>query len=261
MHAEGFHRSDGRGRRDAVGQRGVRAGHFQWRGALSQGQAIEIKNVNGDVHAAVSQSGQVEVTARKTARRSNPAEVRIEVVPHGGGVTICAVYPSSDGAPNTCESSGRGRNNTNNNDTVVNFDVRVPPGVSFVGRTVNGEVEANGLQSDVQAQTVNGSVKVATTGLATAATVNGSVTATMGRADWPEGGDFKTVNGSITLTLPSVFDADVRADALNGSITSDFPITMTGTVSPRRLRGTVGAGGHNLTLSTVNGSIRLLRAQ
>lgn len=235
---------------------------FQWRGAVSQGQSIEIRGVNGDVHATVSQSGQVEVTARRTARRSNPNDVKIQVVPHAGGVTICAVYPSSpDREPNSCEPGDRGHNNTRDNDTVVHFEVRVPPGVGFIGRTVNGEIEADALQSDVQAQTVNGSVKVSTTGLATAATVNGSVNATMGRADWAEGANFKTVNGGITLTLPSVFDADLRADTLNGNITSDFPITVTGTVSPRRLRGTVGSGGHSLTLSTVNGSIRLLKAQ
>ncbi|HEX7136330.1 MAG TPA: DUF4097 family beta strand repeat-containing protein [Vicinamibacterales bacterium] len=237
-------------------------GDFQWRGALGQGQSVEIKGINGDVHAALSQSGQVEVTARRTARRSNPADVRIEVVSHSGGVTICAVYPSSSGRePNTCEPDRGGHGNTRDNDTVVHFEVRVPPGVGFVGRTVNGEVEADALQSDVQAHTVNGSVKLTTTGRATAATVNGSVNVTLGRADWPDGADFKTVNGGITLTLPSVFDADLRADTLNGSITSDFPITVTGTVSPRRLRGTVGAGGHSLTLSTVNGSIKLLRAQ
>jgi hypothetical protein len=249
----------------AIGAAAFAQADFQWRGAVGQGQSVEIKGINGDVHATMSQSGQVEVTARRTARRSNPAEVKIEVVPHSGGVTICAVYPSSSGQANTCEpgtgGGGGGHNNTRDNDTVVHFEVRVPPGVGFIGRTVNGEVEAESLQSDVQAHTVNGSVKVSTTGLATAATVNGSVNVTMGRGDWPDGADFKTVNGGITLTLPSVFDADLRADTLNGSIQSDFPITMTGTVTPRRLRGTVGAGGHSLTLSTVNGSIKLLRAQ
>ena len=52
---------------------------FQWRGRLSAGQAIEIKGINGDVSASPSSSGDVEVTASKSARRSNPAEVRIEV--------------------------------------------------------------------------------------------------------------------------------------------------------------------------------------
>ena len=83
----------------------------------------------------------------------------------------------------------------------------------------------------------------------------------MGRADWPNGASFKTVNGGITLTLPSVFDAELRAEVLNGNIRSEFPVTVTGQVSPRRLSGRIGGGGHDLTLSTVNGSITLLKAQ
>ena len=83
----------------------------------------------------------------------------------------------------------------------------------------------------------------------------------MGRTDWGSGASFKTVNGGITLTLPGVFDADLHAETLNGSITSDFPVTMTGEVSRRRLQGRIGSGGRELDLKTVNGSIKLLRAQ
>jgi putative adhesin len=245
-----------------VGAAPAGAQDFQWRGQLASGQAIEIRGVNGDVRAAASSSGDVEVTASRSARRSNPAEVRIEVVPHAGGVTICAVYPSVPGKePNQCLPGGNGRMNTRDNDTVVHFDVRVPYGVGFVGRTVNGEIHAESLQSDAQAHTVNGSVRITTTGLAVASTVNGTVDVAMGRADWPDGATFKSVNGGITLTLPVVLDAELRAETLNGSITADFPITVTGQFSPRRLRGTIGNGGRTLTLSTVNGSIKLLKAQ
>jgi DUF4097 and DUF4098 domain-containing protein YvlB len=83
----------------------------------------------------------------------------------------------------------------------------------------------------------------------------------MGRADWPNGASFKTVNGEIELSLPSVVDANLHAETLNGSISSDFPITVTGQMSRRRLDGTIGNGGRELRLSTVNGSIKLLRAQ
>ena len=234
---------------------------FRWNGRLTSGQAIEIRGINGDIRATASSSGDVEVTATKTARRGSPDDVRIEVVPHAGGVTICAVYPSSRGRePNTCEPGG-GKSNTQNNDTSVNFDVRVPYGVNFVGRTVNGEISGESLQGDADGSTVNGSIKLTTTGVARAHTVNGSLNVTMGRADWQNEASFKTVNGEINLTLPSVFDADLRAETLNGSITSDFPITVTGQVSRRRLSGTIGAGGRSLNLTTVNGSIKLLRGQ
>ena len=235
---------------------------FQWRGRLTPGQAIEIKGINGDIQASASSSGEVEVVAARTARRSNPTDVRIEVVPHAGGVTICAVYPTVPGRePNVCEPGSGGRSNTRDNDTTVHFQVRVPYGVGLLARTVNGEINAESLQGDVDAGTVNGSIRLATTGLAVANTVNGSVNVTMGRADWPNGASFKTVNGEIVLTLPGVFDADLRADTLNGSITTDFPITVLGEVSRRRLHGTVGSGGRTLSLSTVNGSIKLLRGQ
>jgi hypothetical protein len=235
---------------------------FHWRGPLASGQTIEIKGINGDVRATASSSGEVEVTAARSARRSNPADVRIEVVPSAGGVTICAVYPTVPGrAPNRCEPGGEGRSNTRDNDTVVHFDVRVPYGVGFIGRTVNGEINAESLQGDAETHSVNGSVRLTTTGLAVASTVNGSVNVSMGRADWPNGATFKTVNGGITLTLPGAFDAELRAEVLNGDIRSEFPVTVTGQVSRRRLSGRIGGGGHDLNLSTVNGSITLLKAQ
>ncbi len=237
-------------------------GDFHWAGALSSGQKLEIKGVNGSIRASASGSGQAEVTATKESRRSNAADVRIEVVPHAGGVTICAVYPDVAGRePNRCGPGGEGKMNTRDNDTVVHFEVRVPYGVAFVGRTVNGEVNGEGLQGDVDVKTVNGSVKIDTTGTAVANTVNGSMNVSMGRTDWGSGASFKTVNGGITLTLPGVFDADLHAETLNGSITSDFPVTMTGEVSRRRLQGRIGSGGRELDLKTVNGSIKLLRAQ
>ena len=77
---------------------------FHWSGSIAQGQSIEIKGVNGDIVAEASGSNEVEVTAEKHARRDDPASVQIQVVPHAGGVTICAVYPSRDGAGRTSAS-------------------------------------------------------------------------------------------------------------------------------------------------------------
>ena len=64
----------------------------------------------------------------------------------------------------------------------------MPAGVGLLARTVNGSIDAEGLQSDTDETTVNGSVNVSTTGSARATTVNGSITATMDRAVWPNGG-------------------------------------------------------------------------
>jgi len=232
---------------------------FRWHGPVAQGRAIEIKGVNGDIRAEPSGSNEVEVEAIKTARRDNPADVRIEVVPHAGGVTICAVYPSRDGAKaNECAPGSGGRMNVQNNDVTVRFVVRVPAGVTLVGRTVNGEVEATRLNGDVDLHTVNGSVTFSTTGGGRAETVNGSIHGEMGRADWSDTNSFKTVNGGIVLRFPDSLSTDVRASTVNGDITSDFSMS-TSRVSRRRLEGTIGGGGRTLALESVNGSITLKR--
>ena len=231
---------------------------FQWHGAIPQGQAIEIKGVNGDVRAEPSGSNEVEVVAVKRARRDNPDSVRIEVVPHAGGVTICAVYPSRDGQKaNECLPGNAGRMNVQNNDVSVRFTVRVPAGVALIGKTVNGEIEAMRLNGDVTLSTVNGSVDFSTTSGGRASTVNGSIHGAMGRADWSNTLEMATVNGSITLTLPPDLNTDVKATTVNGDISSDFPLTISGRVSRRKVEGTIGGGGRLLSLDSVNGSITL----
>ena len=237
---------------------------FNWNGQLSPGQSIEIKGINGEIRAMAGGGSDVVVTAVKSARRSNPSEVRFETVSHAGGVTVCAVYPSPAGEPaNECKAGGGGRSSSRDNDTVVDFTVRVPAGINFIARTVNGSVDADGLQGAVEGYTVNGSVKVTTTGSVRANTVNGSIDAAMGRTDSSSGAVFKTVNGEITLRLPASVNADVHLSSVNGRIRSDFPLTVTGLLEPgsgpRRLDGTLGNGGQKLDASTVNGGVSLLK--
>ena len=233
---------------------------WSWRKPLAAGRAIEIKGINGDVTATAATGNQVEVIAHKSARRNDPDDVRIEVVEHAGGVTICAMYPTPSGErANECLPGARGRSSNRNNDVEVDFEVRVPRGVLFTGRTVNGSVRATGLGADVSAHTVNGSVRVSTTGLAQARTVNGSITVSMGRANWNETLEFETVNGAITLELPDELNADVSASTVNGSLSSDWPMTVRGRWGPKHMNGKIGNGGRELALQTVNGDIELKR--
>lgn len=109
----------------------------------------------------------------------------------------------------------------------------------------------------VAANTVNGSIRISTSGYAEAETVNGSIVASLGRATWSDGIEFRTVNGGITLDLPATLSTEVRAETVNGDILTDFPLTVTGRLGPRRISGTIGTGGRQLALATVNGSIRL----
>jgi len=234
---------------------------FSWKGHLAAGKTIEIRGINGDVTAQIATGPDVEVTAIKTSRRSDPEEVRIEVVPSDDGVTICALYPAPRRKPdNECEPGG-GHSDNENNDVKVHFTIKVPAGVRFDGHTVNGDVSAKGLKSDLAVHTVNGEVEATTTGYAEAGTVNGSIYVAMGADHWPRHLAYGTVNGGIILELPDGIKADVEASTMNGEIVSDFPLTVSGRFGPRKLSGTIGDGGPLLSLRTVNGTIELKKAR
>lgn len=238
---------------------------FDWSGVIAQGRTIEVMGVNGAVEASLSDDGRVHVHATRSARRSDPASVTIQVVEHAEGVTICAVYPSRRARQSNDCRGGGGPTSEDNNDVRVDFTVRLPAGVRFAGSTVNGGIEATGLRSEVEASTVNGGVRVETTGTARASTVNGDIRARVGVATPRADMDFSTVNGSIELVAPAGLNAEVEASTVNGDIDSDFEVSGGGVERGRfmpsaSLRGTIGSGGEDLDLSTVNGEIRLRRS-
>jgi DUF4097 and DUF4098 domain-containing protein YvlB len=232
------------------------ADDFRWQGRLAAGKTVEIKGVNGDIDAVAASGNEVEVVAVKKARRDDPDSVEIKLVEHEGGVTICALYPSWRGR-NECAPGSGGHMDSHNNDVDVHFSVRVPAGVRFSGHSVNGSIDARGLDADVEVSTVNGSIEATSRGVVRGETVNGSIRASLGDADWTGPLAFSTVNGSITIDLPADASADVRAAVVNGDIETDFPLTVKGKWGPRSMKGTIGAGGRQLQLDTVNGGIKL----
>jgi DUF4097 and DUF4098 domain-containing protein YvlB len=240
----------------------VAAQDFSWSGTIGSGRAIEIKNVNGAIEAVRASGGEVRVTAvKRDGSRGDADDIRFQTIEHGGGVTICAVYPTPDNErrENECAPGDEGRMSTRNNNARVEFRVEVPAGVQFVGRNVNGDVVATTLESDIVAHTVNGSVEASSTGIVRASSVNGSVDLVMGRSDWRDELAVETVNGRIAITFVGDLNTEVNASTVNGSISSDWPLTVRGRFGPKRVSGTIGGGGRTLALSTVNGSIELRR--
>jgi len=110
----------------------------------------------------------------------------------------------------------------------------------------------------VIASTVNGRVEVATsTGPVNAKSVNGSVNVRMDELQGDEDLDFSTVNGSVSVEVPSNFAGDLVMETVNGSLTTDFPLMISGKMNPKHIRATIGKGGRRVRMTTVNGSIEL----
>ena len=108
---------------------------------------------------------------------------------------------------------------------------------------------------------MNGSITLETRGPARANTVNGSVRARMGSTKGSHSLRFRTVNGSVTLTLPDDANAKIAAKNMNGRIETEFPLYVKHSRwgLGNRLDGSIGEGGPTIELETVNGAIHLLR--
>lgn len=237
---------------------------FRWTGRLSAGQSVEIRNVNGRIEAEPASGTEVEVLAvRKAGRYGDIEDVRIEAVPHRDGVTICAIYPSRRASrSDRCERGSGGGGDVGDTDVSVDFVVRVPRGVHFIGNNIAGSISAANLASDATVSTISGNIDVSAAGVVEAKTISGSIDARMGSARPGRDLRFKTISGNITLSVPAEFDAEFDASSLSGSIRSDFPIR----IHQRRWVGTdaqgrIGSGSYGLSMETISGSIALLKSR
>lgn len=231
---------------------------FTWSGQIAAGGTIEIKNTNGDVHARPGADSTVRVRALKEGKHDDPASVRIEVLETAQGVTICAVYPDVPGRPaNECLPGLAGELSSEGNDVSVTFDIDVPAGRAFVGGTIGGSVEARDLSGYVNAHTIGGDIDVSTSGLAEAITINGDITASIGRVDWDRDLAFRAVAGDVTVRVPAHTNADVLGSTGNGSISTGFSLSITRVGAWQQLRGRLGNGGRRLSITTTSGDIAL----
>lgn len=222
---------------------------FHWQGRIPAGQSIEINGVYGSIRAEPATGDRAEVMAFAAGRQLDPSEVQVEMLQRADGVVFRAHYPGLGVDESGLASAG----------VRVDFRVRVPKGVRFIGRTVNGSVEALSLRSDAAAYTVNGDVRMSTAGEAHAETVNGSIRASLGR-NWSKRAlQFSTVNGGITLEMPSRVNAIIHAKTLHGGISTDFSVPVQSRLAGRTASGALGKGGPEVKVNTVNGNIQLRR--
>lgn len=233
---------------------------FQWQGNMTPGQTLTIRGISGNIAASLAPSDQAQVTAVKMGARDDPSQVQVREMDSTSGRVFCVVYPNGI---DTCAPQSM---SFYSNDVQVQFTIQVPAGVRLDANTVDGDIRATGLTAGITATTVNGQLAFSGIGFARATTVNGSIAAAIGSVDWTGAASFTTVNGSIDVTLPATADVVLHASTVFGSVTSDFPLPVRGPnglscSTGSTVHGAIGAGGRNLNLATVNGSIHLRKSQ
>ena len=238
---------------------------FSWNGTVPEGRWLYVRNMNGPIRVERGGS-QVEVRADvRAGRDADPKEVRFvaQKASDGQSMVICALW----GERATCDENGYNaerrtwRNDGGDRWTSADFTVRIPQGVKLEVTSINGGLQVRGATSEVVARTVNGSVRAETEGgPVRARTVNGSIDARMSTVGDARELDFETVNGSVTVAMPTALGADVELSTVNGRVNTEFPVTISGRIDPKRLRATIGDGSRRVRLKAVNGSVTLRRA-
>ncbi|MGC2112612.1 MAG: DUF4097 family beta strand repeat-containing protein [Candidatus Korobacteraceae bacterium] len=212
---------------------------------LSADGRVSLDNINGNVEISGWDRNEVQIDAVKTARdQQRLDDMRIEVNTRGSSVEIKTRYPE-----------GR----TNNNPGSVHYTLHVPRGARIEKiNLINGSLDVQQLTAEIEADLVNGKVRASDlSGEADLATVNGAIEANYSSLNNVREIKLKSVNGSVNLTLPQSPNAEVDASVVNGSISTDFPLTVKGHFVGKSMSGTLGSGGVHIELNNVNGSIHI----
>lgn len=231
---------------------------------LKSGGIVILRNTNGTVNVNSWGKEQIRIFAEKTVRARNQSqaerimkEVEIIIERSPDRIEIESDYPRSHRGSGSFwdlffgDSKGQ---------ISIVYELTVPRQVQLDLKTTNGSIAVETVSGEVRVRTTNGSVKLLDTpGTVYARTTNGRIQAEITKFTEDDDIDLKTTNGAIKLYLPESTRADIRATTTNGSISTDFPLEVSGRFTRKRLRGSINGGGGKIDLDTTNGSIRILQ--
>lgn len=154
----------------------------------------------------------------------------------------------------------------------VNLEIEVPMKTNLVISIVNGGgVRVDGLDSEMEINTVEGPITLANVGGSIVAhAVDGRITATILRAAPQAPMAFTSLNGDVDVTLPSAIKANLRLRSDQGDVFTDFDVRVVAGAQANRterndgrvrfevnrsIYGTVNGGGPDFEMRTFDGNV------
>ncbi|PYS51757.1 MAG: hypothetical protein DMF68_03395 [Acidobacteria bacterium] len=218
---------------------------------------VSLGNINGSVHIAGWDRNEVKVDAVKTAyTRERLDEAKIDVRSDADSIRIQTEYPNRS----QTFTNGEGRAN---NPATVEYTLTVPRNARLDSiELINGNLDIEGVAGDVKASAINGRLSArGLTGATKLSTINGSLEAAFDRLDVSKPISVGSVNGGVSLTIPSDANAQLKANTVHGAIRNDFGLPVRdGEYVGHELAGQLGQGGVLIKLGNVNGSITIHHA-
>ncbi len=213
---------------------------------LERGGRVSVQTLRGDITIQAWTRPSIELKAVKTGdSASDLAAVPIDIRAAADEINIVSV--ATAGAPSVR--------------TRVDYQLRVPADVDLkLVRTARGRVQIAGTSGRAVVQVENGAVRVTNfSGVLDAVTVNGEVDAAFARVDPNESIRIETFNGDILLRLPKAVSPHLQVRTLNGSVQSEFPITVEKVFGPQVAHDTGAPDAPFVSLVSVTGDIHISR--
>jgi hypothetical protein len=132
---------------------------------------------------------------------------------------------------------------------------------SVDANTVSGSVQAQSVSGDLKVNTVSGELTVfeGTSGRLKANSVSGAMTVDL-EHDNDTDVQLTNVSGEVAVRIPAPTDAEVHANTTSGDVSNAFDeLRVGGAWGAKQITGTLGKGTGKLKITTVSGSVALLR--
>lgn len=162
------------------------------------------------------------------------------------------------------------------------LEIRVPRGISLDYESISGQLRVDGVEGFIDIETVSGAVEISGVDLeidveavsgsvdivASGVLRNGDFEVVSGNVDVtaalaPDGQySFEAISGEVVLRLPASTSAEFNLETFSGEIENEHGPAAKATspyLPSKELQFTLGAGGAEVDVETMNGTIRLLR--
>jgi DUF4097 and DUF4098 domain-containing protein YvlB len=242
-------------------------------------RTLDVRAVTGSIQVTAADVPNVEIEVRRITRARSDADLReaerdvtldfVEndarvraVVRHAGGL-VCG------------ETSNQGQTWPRRYDVAFEFTIRVPRRTNLQLCAMNGQdIRVEGTDGEFDIKHLNGRITMRDIrGGGSAETLNGPVTVVFAEA--PRSATWlKTLNGNVDATFPAALSADFVLKTRHGELLTDFDVEVLPqpvAAAERRngkfvyrsndaARVRVGQGGPEISMETMNGDVRVIRA-
>lgn len=225
---------------------------FTMSGAFRPNGVLTLENVNGTVEIRAWDRNEISIQGEKSAATAEELkQIELSTDVTESRATIKVHLPKRSRSwfgGSTIRAS-------------VRFTINVPASVVVEQlKVVNSAVTLEGLQNTVRAESVNGRIDAhGVSGDVWLKTVNGSIVADFNAVRPHQKLAFETVNGSITVRLPTDAGATVKGSVVNGQIASEFPFARQEGRSGHKVNAMIGDGRASIEARTINGGITIQR--